>query len=133
MSSTALKKHRKKRASTTSKSRRGASKPSASVVDEGFTVGSDNVFEDLGFSKEESRVLAIKADLAAALTVAMEDRGITQEKFAKKWGKPQPRVSEIVSGKLNLVSIDTLVGALEAIGVKVVISVPRRSIRRKAG
>lgn len=84
---------------------------------------SGNVFADLGFSASESLVLSVKADLYTAILNIVRTRGLTQSQLAKLWGKPQPRVSEILTGKLNLVSIDTLIGLVEALGAKVSVDI----------
>lgn len=92
---------------------------------------SGNIFEDLGFSPEESRVLTLKAQLAALILRIVRQRQLTQKELGKIWGVPQPRVSEIISGKLSLVSIERLIEFLGVLGVEVVFR-PKPS-SRKAG
>ena len=94
----------------------------------------NNVFEDLGFSHEESRILAFKAQLAALVVRIADEKGLSQKKLAALWDVPQPRVSEVLTGKLTLISIDRLLGFLGSLGCEVTIR-PRASqhaSRRKA-
>lgn len=94
-----------------------------------------NVFEELGFSTEESRVLALKAQVAALIVHVVREKRLTQKKLAALWDVPQPRVSEVMTGKLALVSIDRLVDFLGALGLEIVVQakpLPNAS-RRKAG
>lgn len=81
---------------------------------------SGNVFDDLGFSQEESRVLTLKAQLAALILRVTRERQLTQRELGKIWGVPQPRVSEVLTGKLAVVSMERLIEFLGVLGVEVV-------------
>lgn len=94
-------------------------------------VTSGNIFEDLGFSPEESRVLTLKAQLAALVVRIARERQLTQKELGKIWSVPQPRVSEVLTGKLTLVSIERLIEFLGALGVEVVFRTKPSS--KKAG
>ncbi len=91
---------------------------------------SGNVFRDLGFSKEESENLRIRSELMARLTRLIEERGLTQAGAAKIFGVSQPRVSDLVRGKMDLFSIDALVVMLAKAGLQV--TVTARSRKRVA-
>jgi predicted XRE-type DNA-binding protein len=80
---------------------------------------SGNVFTDLGFPAEEAEHLRIRADLMIALSRVIQDRGLTQVKAAELFGVSQPRVSDLVRGKVDRFSIDTLVEMLGHAGVRV--------------
>jgi predicted XRE-type DNA-binding protein len=80
---------------------------------------SGNVFRDLGFSKEESENLRIRSELMARLARLIEDRSLTQAEAAKIFGVSQPRVSDLVRGKMDLFSIDMLVVMLSKAGLQV--------------
>jgi predicted XRE-type DNA-binding protein len=94
-------------------------------------VTSGNVFEDLGFSQEESRVLSLKAQLAAMLVRVVRERQLTQKDLGEIWGVPQPRVSEVLTGKLTLISIERLIAFLGLLGVE--ISFRAKAPSKKAG
>ena len=80
---------------------------------------SGNVFADLGFPAEEAEHLRIRADLMIALSRVIQDRGLTQVKAAELFGVSQPRVSDLVRGKVDRFSIDTLIEMLGHAGVRV--------------
>ena len=80
---------------------------------------SGNIFLDLGFPPHEAAVLLLRAELAEALRQWIESEDITQAQAAKRLGIAQPRVSEIVRGKIELMSLDYLVGLCAKAGVSV--------------
>lgn len=88
--------------------------------------GSDNVFADLGFPPEEAAHLLIRSDLMGQLRVLIAERGLTQKAAAKALGVTQPRVSDLVRGRIELFSIDTLVEMLTRFDVAVTVTTKRR-------
>lgn len=73
------------------------------------TKSSGNVFVDLGFSREEAEVLAMRAELMARLRALISERGWTQQEAAKRLGISQSRVSDLVRGKWEKFSLDMLI------------------------
>lgn len=88
-----------------------------------ITPSSGNVFADLGFEPEEAEHLRIRSDLMSALKSLIEDRNLTQAEAARVFGVTQPRISNLVRGRIDLFSIDTLVDMLARAGIRVEISV----------
>jgi predicted XRE-type DNA-binding protein len=86
-----------------------------------------NVFRDLGFSKEEAENLKIRTDLMIRLSKLIETRRLTQAQAARLFRVTQPRISDLVRGKIDRFSIDTLVAMLGHAGVPVHVVVGRRS------
>ena len=80
---------------------------------------SGNIFLDLGFPPHEAAVLLLRAELAEALRQWIESEDLTQAQAAKRLGIAQPRVSEIVRGKIELMSLDYMVGLCSKAGVSV--------------
>ncbi len=78
-----------------------------------------NIFSDLGFPPHEAAVLLLRAELTEALRQWMESEGLTQAQAAKRLGITQPRVSEIMRGKIELMSLDYMVGLCAKAGVSV--------------
>ncbi len=85
---------------------------------ERITKSSGNVFVDLGFSKEEAAVLAMRAELMARLRSVIDERGWTQQEAAKRLGIGKSRVSDLVRGKWDKFSLDMLVTLAARAGQK---------------
>ncbi len=83
------------------------------------TKSSGNIFLDMGLPPHEAEVMLLRARLAEALRVWMEREELTQAATAKRLGISQPRVSEIVRGKVELLSLDYLVGLCAKAGIPV--------------
>ncbi|WKW13519.1 XRE family transcriptional regulator [Pseudogemmatithrix spongiicola] len=84
-----------------------------------------NVFADLGFAAEDAEHLKVRADLMVALTKLLDARGLSQAEAAKLLGVSQPRISDLVCGKIDKFSVDTLISMLAAAGAHVSVSVRR--------
>ena len=84
-----------------------------------ITPSSGNVFRDLGFSTEEAEHLLIRADLLIQLQKAIAARDLTQARAATILRVTQPRVSDLMRGRLDLFSTDALIDMLARLGVHV--------------
>src|SRR3954466_443909 len=73
---------------------------------------SGDVFRDLGFDADEAAHLRIRANLMSRVRRLIDERGLTQAKAAQLFGVTQPRISDLVRGKIELFSIDGLVDML---------------------
>ena len=88
---------------------------------------SGNVFADIGFPRKEAAHLLIRSDLMIQLTNLIDDRGLTQKQAAEALGVTQPRISNLVRGRIDLFSIDTLVEMLTHLGVAVTLKTRHRA------
>jgi predicted XRE-type DNA-binding protein len=95
------------------------------------TRSSGNVFRDLGFSGKEAEHLKLRAELMAHLQKVITGRGLTQAEVAKRVGVTQPRVSDLMRGRIDLFSIDTLIDMLARLGIRAKLVL--RPHRRRAG
>ena len=84
-----------------------------------------NVFRDLGFPPAEAENLRLRAAMMNALIAEIEKRGLTQGQAARLLGVTQPRISDLMRGRLHLFSIDGLVNFLSAAGLRVSLRVSR--------
>jgi predicted XRE-type DNA-binding protein len=91
--------------------------------------GSSNVFADLGLPQAEERLA--KAELARAISNAIEARGITQREAAALLGVDQPKVSQVLSGRLNGFSTERLLRFLTSLGRDVEIRVKPGPTKRR--
>jgi predicted XRE-type DNA-binding protein len=91
------------------------------------TSSTGNVFRDLGFSKEESEHLLIRADLLIQVQKAIVSRRLKQAEAAKILRVTQPRVSDLLRGRIDLFSTDSLIDMLARLGVvvRLVVKTPR--------
>ncbi len=74
--------------------------------------GSGDIFKDLGFSEQESASLNIKACFFRKLQEALKMSPCTQVEMAVKLGIPQPKVSDIMNGKMAGFSAERIVNLL---------------------
>lgn len=95
------------------------------------TRSSGNVFRDLGFPPEEAEHLKVRSDLLIQLQKLIASRGFTQAETAKILRVTQPRVSDLLRGRIDLFSTDTLIDMLARLGVqvKLVLKSPRRRLK----
>jgi predicted XRE-type DNA-binding protein len=86
---------------------------------------SGNVFEDLRVA-EPGEALA-KSELAALIARALRARRLTQSAAAKVLGIDQPKVSELMRGRLTRFSTERLMTFLTRLGrdVEIVVREPR--------
>jgi len=92
-----------------------------------FTKSSGNVFLDIGFPPDEAKNLAVRAQLMIYLRDLIERRKLSQVRAAKLFGVTQPRVSDLVRGKIHLFSVETLMGMLWRAGIDVTIHLKPRA------
>lgn len=83
------------------------------------TPSSGNVFRDLGFSPREAEHLVVRADLLIQVQKVIAARDLTQVQTAKLLRVSQPRVSDLLRGRLHLFSIESLIDFLGRLGVQV--------------
>jgi predicted XRE-type DNA-binding protein len=74
--------------------------------------GSGDIFRDLGFSEQESAALNIKACFFRKLQEALKESDCTQTELAAKLRIPQPKVSDIINGKMAGFSVERIVNLL---------------------
>lgn len=83
------------------------------------TKSSGNVFADIGFDQDEAEHLRIRSALMGTLREVLEKRKLSQAEAAELFEVSQPRISDLVRGKIGLFSIDTLVDMLARAGIRV--------------
>ena len=83
---------------------------------------SGNVFLDIGFPRYEAQNLRVRADLMIELIRIVRTRNLTQAAASKLLAVSQPRVSDLMTGKIDRFSIDALVEMLSRAGRRVEIA-----------
>lgn len=85
-------------------------------------VSKGNVLDDLGFSPEEKAALKLKMDLHAEIMKIIEKKKLTPRVLETIFDQPQPRVSDLLRGKLSVMSAEKLAGYLSLLGVAIKIT-----------
>jgi predicted XRE-type DNA-binding protein len=86
-----------------------------------------NIFEELGFDKEEATNLIIRADLMLDLRKFIQSKNWTQAEAAVFFGETQPRISNLMNGDIDRFAIDKLVQMLSRAGMAVRVLVTPQS------
>lgn len=88
---------------------------------------SSETFESVWDAIEDTPAKAENMKLRSALMMALEQhiraKGWTQVEAARRLGVTQPRVSDLLRGKIDLFAIDTLVNMVAAAGLHVEVQV----------
>jgi predicted XRE-type DNA-binding protein len=90
-----------------------------------------NVFRDLGFRPHEAEHLLVRSDLMIKVQRLIASRRLTQTEVAKILRVTQPRVSDLLRGRIDLFSTDALIDMLARLGVRVrlVLKPSRRGLK----
>jgi len=79
--------------------------------------GSHNVFLDLGRSPAEAENLLLRAQLMSEIRKSA--RAMTQAEAAKQFGVTQPRLNDVLRGRIDKFSLDALVKMLANAGMRI--------------
>ena len=92
---------------------------------------SGNVFRDVGLPEDEAEHLKVRADLLIQIQTALKGRGLTPAATATLLGVTQRRVSDLVRGRIDLFSVDSLIDMLARLGVRVrlVFTTPKKRLQ----
>lgn len=94
------------------------------------TRSSGNVFRDLGFAPEEAEHLLVRSHLMIKIEKLLKARGLKQAEAASIMRVSQPRVSDLLRGRIDLFSTDALIDMLARLGIGVrLLFAPSRSRR----
>lgn len=78
-----------------------------------------SVWDAIEDTPAEAENMKLRSALMMALEKKIRDHGWTQAEAARRLGVTQPRVSDLMRGKINVFAIDTLVNMLTAAGLHV--------------
>jgi predicted XRE-type DNA-binding protein len=77
---------------------------------------SRNVFDDLGFSPDEAAALHMKSLLHSK--IMRQAKEYSQAQLQELLGESQPRISDLLRGKISKFSLETLVTYAEALHMR---------------
>lgn len=93
------------------------------MTTEHITPAGANIFEELGLPDAEN--LKLRAQLMMEVRRYVEESSLTQAAAAKAMKTTQPRLNEVLKGKIGKCSIDRLVQMLAEVGRHVSIKVSK--------
>ncbi|MGH8290968.1 MAG: helix-turn-helix domain-containing protein [Steroidobacteraceae bacterium] len=77
------------------------------------------VWDAIENTPEEAQNMKLRSALMMALQKHIERARLNQAQAAKLFGVTQPRISDLMRGKINLFALDTLVNMAAAAGMRV--------------
>ena len=83
----------------------------------------ENVFDAIANSPEEALNMKLRASMIREIQKKVRSAGWTQAELADQLGLSQPRVSDLLNGKLSKFSLDALVNMLAALGSDITLKV----------
>ena len=78
-----------------------------------------SVWDAIEDTPEEAENMRLRSILMMALKNHLTGTGMSQAQAAKLLGVTQPRVSDLMSGKINLFGLDALVNMATAAGLQI--------------
>lgn len=83
----------------------------------------DSIWDAIESAPGEAENMKLRSELMIALKSHIEAKGWTQTEAAKRMGVTQPRVSDLMRGKVQVFALDALVNAASAAGLSVKLDV----------
>ena len=82
-----------------------------------------SVWDAIESDPGQAENMKLRSRLMMALRDHIASEGLTQAAAAKLFGVTQPRVSDLMRGKIDLFSLDSLVNMLAAAGLRIELQV----------
>jgi predicted XRE-type DNA-binding protein len=84
-----------------------------------------NVWDAIEPNPVKAENLKLRSSLMLALTRHIKREGLTQAEAARKFGVTQPRISNLIHGKIDAFALDMLVKMATAAGLRVTMQAKR--------
>jgi predicted XRE-type DNA-binding protein len=78
-----------------------------------------NVWDAIADTPEEAANLTLRSELMNEIEEIIKKNGWTQAEAAKRCGVSQPRINDLLRGRISRFSVDALVNIAAALGRKV--------------
>ena len=85
----------------------------------------ESVWNGIADTPQEAESMKLRSALMMELCRHLDESGLSQSEAAKLFGVTQPRVSDLVRGKIARFSLDTLVDMVAAASMHVELKVTR--------
>lgn len=96
-----------------------------------FHISSGNAFADVGIRNPEE--YSLKAELALQIQDLIKSRKLTQAAVAKIVGVSQPKISEIMRGRLTGYSVGRLLIVISRLGCDVEVRISKKDVSPAQG
>jgi predicted XRE-type DNA-binding protein len=83
------------------------------------------VWDALEETSEEAANMTMRSDLMMAVRTAVESWQLTQAQAATRLGVTQPRLNDLLRGRINRFSLDALIGLAQRAGLTVHMEITR--------
>lgn len=84
-----------------------------------FIESTGNLFEAVGFEKQEAKKLQFKSYLMVSLMKYIKNLGLTQIEAAKRLSITQSRISNLMNHRIDLFSTEMLLDMMERAGFRI--------------
>ena len=84
-----------------------------------------SVWDAIEDTPQEAASMRARSDLMMNLAEVIRQQGMTQAQAASLFGVTQPRISDLMRGKVNLFSLDTLIDMAATAGMEPNVKVSR--------
>ena len=96
-----------------------------------------SVWDAIEDTPQQAASMRARSELMMNLTEVIRERGMTQGDAAALFGVTQPRISDLMRGKINLFSLDTLIDMAATAGMSPTVKVSKpkavKHVRPKRG
>lgn len=100
--------------------KRGTNKPTH--------ISTGNVLDDLDFAPEEAAIIKLKTEIHIEILKSIKELNLSRRQLERIFDEPQPRISELMGGKISKMSVDKLMTYLFLLGKKIQIVTKARAL-----
>ena len=90
-----------------------------------------SVWDAIEDTPQQAASMRARSELMMNLTEVIRERGMTQGDAAALFGVTQPRISDLMRGKINLFSLDTLIDMAATAGMSPTVKVSKPKVVRQ--
>jgi predicted XRE-type DNA-binding protein len=94
----------------------------------------NSVWDAIVDSPQEAASMRARSKLMIDIAALIRLQGLTQAEATALFGVTQPRISDLIRGKINLFSVDTLINMAATAGMSptIKLTVPKKSAKPRA-
>lgn len=94
----------------------------------------NSVWDAIEDTPQEAASMRARSTLMIDIAALIRLQGLTQAEAAELFGVSQPRISDLIRGKINLFSVDTLINMAATAGMSptIKLTAPKKSAKPRA-